>query len=236
MSARRPGERALRERVIAVARGMNAAGINRAKAGNVSARWRAGQFDGFLVTPTGIDYERLAPPDIVAVALDGTVRGDRAPSSEWPFHRDIYRACGEANAIVHTHAPFCTALACLGRGIPAFHYMVAVAGGRDIRCAPYATYGTQALADAAVRALDGRRACLLANHGMIAFAGDLDGALRLAIEVESLAEAYWRALQVGEPRLLSDDEMARVVAKLGAYGQPARPARATRRGTSGAKA
>jgi L-fuculose-phosphate aldolase len=222
VTPRRPAERALREHVIAVARGMNAAGINRAKAGNVSARWRAGRFDGFLITPTGVAYERLAPADIVAVALDGTATGALAPSSEWPFHRDIYRARGEASAIVHTHAPFCTALACLGRGIPPFHYMVAVAGGRDIRCAPYATYGTQALADAAVRALDGRRACLLANHGMIAFAGDLDRALQLAIEVESLAETYWRALQVGEPVLLSDAEMDRVIAKFATYGQQAR--------------
>lgn len=227
MSARRPGERSLRERVIAVARGMNAAGINRAKAGNVSARWRAGRFDGFLITPTGVPYERLEPSDISAVGLDGGIGGGLAPSSEWPFHRAIYLAHADAGAIVHTHAPFCTALACLGRGIPPFHYMVAVAGGRDIRCAPYATYGTQALADAAVRALDGRRACLLANHGMIAFAGDLDRALQLAIEVESLAEAYWRAIQVGEPALLDDDEMARVAAKLASYGQ-SRDARESR--------
>lgn len=222
MSARRPAERALREGVIAVARGMNAAGINRAKAGNVSARWRTRGFDGFLITPTGVAYDRLAPADIVAVGLDGAASGRLAPSSEWPFHRDIYRARDEAGAIVHTHSPFCTTLACLRRGIPPFHYMVAVAGGRDIRCAPYATYGTQALADAAVRALAGRRACLLANHGMIAFAGDLGRALQLAIEVESLAETYWRALQMGEPTLLSDAEMDRVIAKFATYGRQVR--------------
>lgn len=220
MNAAQNAERLLRERVIATALGMNAAGINRAKAGNVSARWRAGGFDGFLITPTGVAYDRLSPDDIVAVARDGEARGRLAPSSEWRFHRDVYAARPDAHAIVHTHAPFCTTLACLGRGIPAFHYMVAVAGGRDIRCAPYATFGSQALADAAVAALEGRRACLLANHGMIAIGADLDRALGLAIEVESLAETYWRAMQIGEPVLLDDDEMDRVLAKFATYGQP----------------
>ena len=206
--------------MIATALGMNAAGINRAKAGNVSARLSAGGFDGFLITPTGVAYDRLSPDDIVAVARDGEARGRLAPSSEWRFHRDVYAARPDAGAIVHTHAPFCTTLACLGRGIPAFHYMVAVAGGRDVRCAPYATFGSQELADAAVAALAERRACLLANHGMIAIGADLDRALGLAIEVESLAETYWRVLQVGEPVLLADDEMDRVLAKFATYGQP----------------
>lgn len=220
MSAAHDAGRLLRERVIATALGMNAAGINRARAGNVSARWRAGGFDGFLITPTGVAYDRLSPDDVVAVARDGEARGRLAPSSEWRFHRDVYAARPDAHAIVHTHAPFCTTLACLGRGIPAFHYMVAVAGGRDIRCAPYATFGSQELADAAVAALARRRACLLANHGMIAIGADLDRALGLAIEVESLAETYWRVMQIGEPVLLDDDEMDRVLAKFATYGQP----------------
>jgi len=220
MSAASDAERLLRERVIATALGMNAAGINRARAGNVSARWSTGGVDGFLITPTGVAYDRLSRDDVVAVAQDGTPRGRLAPSSEWRFHRDIYAARPDARAIVHTHAPFCTTLACLGRGIPPFHYMVAVAGGRDIRCAPYATFGSQALADAALSALEGRRACLLANHGMIAIGADLGSALDLAIEVESLAETYWRAMQVGEPVLLPDDEMDRVLAKFATYGQP----------------
>ena len=148
MSGRAPTERSLREGVIAAALAMNASGINRAKAGNVSVRWVSRGFDGFLVTPSGVAYDRLAPADIVAVGLDGRAFGRLAPSSEWPFHRDIYRARTEAGAIVHAHSPFCTALACLRRDIPPFHYMVAVAGGRDIRCAPYATFGSQALADA----------------------------------------------------------------------------------------
>jgi len=211
-------ERRLRDEIVATALGMNAAGINRAKAGNVSARWREPGFDGFLVTPSAIPYERLRPEDVAAVSHDGVPRGGATPSTEWRFHRDIYAARADANAIVHAHAPFCTTLACLGREIPPFHYMVAVAGGRDIRCAPYATFGSQALADGVLAALDGRRACLMANHGMVAFAGDLDRALQLAIEVESLAETYWRALQIGEPRVLDDDEMARVVAKFARYG------------------
>jgi L-fuculose-phosphate aldolase len=215
-------EQRLREQVVDTARGMNAAGINRAKAGNVSARWRSTGFDGFLVTPTGVPYDRLAPGDIVAMSLDGEARGPLAPSSEWRFHRDIYAARPEAAAIVHAHSPFCTALACLRRGIPAFHYMVAVAGGRDIRCAAYATFGSQGLADGVLAALEGRRACLMANHGMIAFAGDLERSLQLAIEVESLAEMYWRALQIGEPVLLDDDEMDRVIGKFASYGHEAR--------------
>lgn len=219
-SAPRDGQD-LRAHVVATARAMNASGINRAKAGNVSARQRTDAFDGFLITPTGVAYDRLSADDIAAVGMDGVARSGLAPSSEWRFHQAIYAAFDAARAVVHAHAPFCTALACLQRSIPAFHYMVAVAGGRDIRCAPYATFGSPALADAAVEALAGRRACLLAHHGMIAFGADLEGALRLAVEVESLAEIYWRALQVAEPACLPDDEMDRVLAKFATYGQPA---------------
>ena len=213
-------ETTLRAAVIATARHMNALGINRGSSGNVSARWRDESFDGFLITPSGLPYEHVEPNDIVAMAMGGTARGTRLPSSEWRFHRDIYAARSDADAVVHIHSPFATTLACLGRGLPAFHYMVAVAGGNDIRCAPYATFGTQALSDHAVRALDGRRACLLANHGMIAIGASLEAALALAAEVETLAEMYWRALQIGEPNLLAEDEMARVIEKFRTYGQP----------------
>ncbi|HTP99277.1 MAG TPA: class II aldolase/adducin family protein [Casimicrobiaceae bacterium] len=213
-------EASLREAVISTAVAMNASGINRGKSGNVSARWRDGGFDGFLVTPSGLAYGETAPDDIVAVSLDGQARGRRVPSSEWRFHRDIYRGRGDANAVVHTHAPFATSLACLHRGIPPFHYMVAVAGGSDIRCAPYATFGTQELSDHALAALAGRRACLLANHGMIALGESLAKALALAIEVETLCEMYWRALQVGEPVLLDEREMQVVIEKFATYGQP----------------
>jgi len=213
-------EHALRAAVIATAREMNALGINRGKSGNVSARWSEDAFDGFLVTPSGLAYESTAPEDIVAVGLDGTARGERAPSSEWRFHRDIYAARQEIGAIVHTHAPFATTLACLDRPIPAFHYMVAVAGGNDIRCAPYATFGTQQLSDCALRALDGRRACLLSHHGMIATGASLSDALALAVEVEHLAEVYWRAVQIGVPELLPDGEMRVVLEKFRTYGIP----------------
>lgn len=218
-------EEALRLTVIATARAMNALGINRGKAGNVSVRAPRDAFDGYLITPTGLPYDETSARDVVAMTMDGDTRDAslshaRTPSSEWRFHRDIYRVRAEVNAIVHTHSPFATSLACLGRGIPAFHYMVAVAGGKDIRCAPYATFGTQALAEHATAALDGRRACLLANHGMIAVGVDAAAALALAAEVETLAEMYWRALQVGEPVILADDEMNVVLAKLETYGQP----------------
>jgi L-fuculose-phosphate aldolase len=213
-------ERSLREAVIAVAMGMNAAGINRGKSGNVSARWRRTGFDGFLVTPSGLPYTQTSCDDIVAMTMEGDAHGIRKPSSEWRFHRDIYRTRPEVEAVVHTHAPFATTLACMQRSIPAFHYMVAVAGGTDIRCAPYATFGTQALSDHAIAALHGRDACLLAHHGMIAVGRTLEGALALAVEVETLAEMYWRTLLLGEPDLLPDDEMATVLEKFRSYGQP----------------
>jgi L-fuculose-phosphate aldolase len=217
-------EEDLRKAVIDTALAMNAAGINRGKSGNVSARIRREGLDGFLVTPSGLPYAETTPGDIVAMTMRGEAHGDRVPSSEWRFHRDIYASRSDAHAIVHTHAPFATSLACLHRGIPPFHYMVAVAGGPDIRCAPYATFGTQQLSDNALGALAGRTACLLANHGMIALGASLSHALALAIEVETLAEMYWRALQIGEPILLSAAEMTVVLEKFATYGQPgARP-------------
>jgi len=205
--------RALRLAVVATAREMNALGINRGKSGNVSARTR----EGFLVTPSALPYDRTEPGDVVFVTSDGAPHGRRRPSSEWRFHRDIYAARAEVHAIVHAHSPFATTLACLDRGIPAFHYMVAAAGGHDIRCAPYATFGTQALSDHAVAALDRRKACLLSHHGMIALGVSLDAALALAVEVESLAEMYWRALQLGEPASLPADEMREVLERFASY-------------------
>jgi L-fuculose-phosphate aldolase len=209
-------ELALREKMIATALEMNARGLNRGKSGNVSARFD----DGFLITPTGMAYESTQPADIVAMTRDGATRGPRLPSSEWRFHRDIYAARREVCAIVHAHSPFATSLACLGRDIPQFHYMIAVAGGKDIRCAAYATFGTQQLSDHALRALEGRKACLLANHGMIAVGASLNAAFALAVEVEALAEQYCHALQIGTPNLLSDVEMEIVLEKFRTYGQP----------------
>lgn len=221
---------ALRTQVIATARGMNAAGINVNKAGNVSARCRRGAREGFVITPTGVPYDALIPDDLVFIPLAAPagdelpagVVGARLPSSEWRFHFDILRTRPEFGAIVHTHSPAATALACHGLGIPPFHYMVAVAGAADIRCAPYATFGTQALSDHAVAALAGRKACLLAHHGVIACERDLPRALALAIEVENLAGVYLRARQLGEPPQLPADEMARVLEKFATYGQPRR--------------
>jgi L-fuculose-phosphate aldolase len=210
----------LRRDIIATANRMNAAGINYGKSGNVSARVTtdAGS-TGFLVTPTGIEYEATKPEQVVFMNWEGERQGSTLPSSEWRFHRDIYLARPEIGAIVHTHAIYATTLACQHRGIPPFHYMVAVAGGRDIRCAPYATFGTEELSGHAVTALEGRRACLLAQHGMIACGADLKTALSVAVEVEVLAKMYWHALQLGEPPHLSDAEMDVVIEKFKAYGQ-----------------
>jgi L-fuculose-phosphate aldolase len=203
--------------IIDAAARLEKLGLNKGTAGNISIRWN----DGFLITPSGMPPNRLHPEDIVAIDADGTPQGRRAPSSEWRFHHDIYAARADVNAVVHGHPPFCVALAVLHKDIPPYHYMVAKAGGRDIRCAPYASFGTQTLSDHATAALEGRRACLLANHGMIATGPSLDGAMSLAIEVEELAEGYWRALQVGTPFLLSDEEMAETVERFAAYGENA---------------
>lgn len=190
-------------------------GLNRGAAGNVSAR----RGSAFLITPSGLDPAECTAADMVEVDFDGGWTGRLKPSSEWRIHRDIYRARPEAGAVVHTHAPFATALACLGSDVPPFHYMIARFGGATVRCARYATFGEQALSDAVIDALDGRCACLMANHGMLVFGRDLKQALALAVEFETLCEQYWRALQVGSPRLLDDAEMARVLDKFGSYGQ-----------------
>jgi L-fuculose-phosphate aldolase len=203
-----------RHSIIEASLEMERLGLNRGSSGNISRRWR----DGFLITPSGMPPRATTLDDIVLMDGAATPQGRRKPSSEWRFHHDIYAGRPDAGAVVHAHPPFCVALAVLQLGIPAFHYMVAMAGGNDIRCAPYATYGTQLLSDYALTALIGRRACLLGNHGMIALGAELDRALALAVEVEGLAEGYWRALQIGAPILLDDAEMARVVEKFAHYG------------------
>jgi len=207
----------LRGAVIETAIAMNRSGINQGLAGNVSARWQ----DGMLITPSGMHYEELATADIVFVDGRGEPQGERKPSSEWRFHLDIYRQRDDAKAVVHAHPPFCTTLACLGRPIPAFHYMVAIAGGRNIRCAPYSTPGTQALSGQVLTALRERKACLMANHGMVALERTLERALTLAVEVEQLARVYWQCLQLGEPEPLGDEEMALMLEKFSRYGADA---------------
>jgi L-fuculose-phosphate aldolase len=212
-----------RRDLIETAGKMNALGINQGSSGNLSAR--IGR--GLLITPSGVAYEALQPADIVEMAGDGSwtcARSGRKPSSEWRFHRDILEARPEFDAVLHCHSRHATALSCLRREIPAFHYMVAVAGGESIRCAPYATFGSEALSRHALEALEGRKACLLANHGMIAVGADLAGALALAVEVETLAAQYCQALQVGAPKILSRAEMGRVLAKFEAgYGYASAP-------------
>lgn len=194
---------------------MNARGINQGTAGNVSARFE----DGFLITPSGMAYERLEPQHIVHVRVDGECRDRLRPSSEWRMHRDIYAEREEAQAVLHAHSTFCTALSCLRMDIPAFHYMIAVAGGDSIRCSDYALFGTQALSDHMLLALRERRACLLGTHGMICFHDSLDKALWLGGEVEALAKQYWHALQVGDPVILSEQQMDEVLQQFRGYGK-----------------
>ena len=211
-------ESKLRQQVVDTARRMNSLGINQGTSGNASVRHK----DGMLITPSGMPYEAMAAADVVFVRLsDGeyTAAPGLKPSSEWRFHRDILAARADLNAVVHTHGRAVTTLACLHQDIPAFHYMVAVAGGDTIRCAPYALFGTQELSDAALRALAGRKACLLANHGMIACDTALDKALALAVEVETLADTYWRCLQVTRPAILNGAQMADVLEKFKTYGK-----------------
>lgn len=204
-----------RDDLITTARAMQPAGLNKGTSGNVSLR----HGDGFYITPTGMPYDRLVADDIPFMALDGSHVGARKPSSEWRFHRDLYAARPEVGAVLHAHSPFAVSLACLRRDIPPFHYMIARFGGDTVRCADYALFGSQALSDAALLAMLDRKACLLANHGLLVAGRDLDEALALAIELEELCEQYWRACQLGAPVLLSVTEMAEVLVKFSGYGQ-----------------
>ena len=208
----------LRQQLIAAARGMEPARLNRGTSGNLSVRAVENGAAGFLITPSGMPYATLNPEDIVFMHHDGRPAGLREPSSEWRIHRDIYAARPEAQAILHAHSPFATSLACLRRAIPPFHYMIARFGGDTLRCADYATFGTQALSDAAIAALQDRSGCLLANHGMLVFGRDPAHALALAVELEELCEQYWRSSQLGAPVLLDSAEMARVQEKFASYG------------------
>ena len=208
---------ALRRELVETARAAVATGLSVNASGNASARCHRGARHGFLVTPSGLACDQLDVDDIVFVDDAGAPVGSRKPSTEWHFHSVIYANRPDVGAVVHTHSPHATALACHRLPIPAFHYMVAVAGGPDIRCAPYATFGTQELSDRALEALDGRKACLLSHHGMIAFSETLAGAFALAVEVETLSAMYWRTLQVGEPSLLPESEMRAVLAKFETY-------------------
>lgn len=205
----------LREKVIETCLKMNEEGINQGTSGNVSVRTP----EGFLMTASGIPYDKMKPEHIVEMDLDGGYIGEYLPSTEWRMHMDIFKHRPEANAVVHTHSIYATALSCLRKDIPPFHYMIGIAGGTTLRCASYAEYGTQALSDAMLKAMKDRMACLLANHGQIAFGPDLDKALWRAGEVETLCHQYWAALQAGKPVLLNERQMTTVLARFKTYGK-----------------
>jgi len=196
-------ENQLRGELARVAKKLDTQGLNRGSSGNLSVRCG----DGMLITPSGMGAEGLTGDHMVLMSLDGEASGKLKPSSEWLFHRDIYAARPEFGAVIHTHSVAATTLACMRRDIPPFHYMILMAGGDSIRCSGYATFGTQELSDAVLEAMQDRRACLMANHGMIAAGKNLADAFKLAVEVETLAEQYLRALQAGGPELLTDDEL-----------------------------
>lgn len=214
-------EEQLRLELVTVARRMNACGINQGTSGNLSVRWG----DGLLITPSSLPYELMQPEDVVLLQGGGRWQGRRRPSSEWRLHADVLARRPDVQAVVHCHSVHATALACHGLAIPSFHYMVVMAGGSSIRCAPYATFGTQTLSDLALAALVDRRACLLAQHGQVALGAGLDQALRLAIEVETLARMYLQARLIGDPPLLDDREMERVAAAMAEihYGETPDP-------------
>lgn len=199
----------LRTEMVAICRKMNSTGINQGTAGNLSVRTA----DGFLITPSSLPYDEMGPDDIVEMGFDGTYVG-RRPSSEWRFHRDILRERTDMDVVLHCHSLYATTLACHHKTIPSFHYMTGVAGGTTIRCAKYATFGTQALSDHALEALRDRKACLLGQHGQISLGKTLEAALWLAVEVETLSRMYVQALTLGEPPILSDEEMGRVIEQM----------------------
>ena len=207
---------ASQQQLMIISQKLSHIGLNKGTSGNVSVRLG----DGFLVTPSGMNIEDMTPESMVRMQFDGSFEQSKKPSSEWRFHRDILVNRPEINAVIHTHSMFATTLACLHKDIPPFHYMIAIAGGDNIRCAPYALFGSQLLSDQALTALTDRKACLLTNHGTIALGHDLDDALAVAVEVENLCEQYWRILQVSSnPPLLSEAEMREVFQQFKGYGK-----------------
>jgi len=209
-------DRTQRDELVAAARRLDALGMNRGSTGNASVRASAG---GFWITPTGMSAAELDADRLVRIDEEGVAHGDWEPSSEWHFHRAIYRVRSDLHAVLHTHSVHATALACLRRELPAFHYMVAVAGGASVPCTPYHLFGTEALSDAVALAFGDRNACLLANHGLVAAGHGMPHALKVLQEVEALCEIYLKALAVGEPALLTAGQMAEVAERFRHYGQ-----------------
>ncbi|HEU0222875.1 MAG TPA: class II aldolase/adducin family protein [Paracoccaceae bacterium] len=213
----RKAEKALRAEIVTRCREMNAAGINQGTSGNISARFG----DRMLITPSAIPYDAMEPEMIAAIPLetrDGAWEGPLRPSTEWRFHLKLLRGRPDMAAVVHAHATYCTVLSIARRGIPACHYMIAAFGGHDVRCAGYARYGTEELSDLAIEAMEGRTACLLANHGMIALGETLAKAMWRAIELETIARQYVLSLQIGGPVLLSEAEIAETLKGFATYG------------------
>jgi len=212
----------LRADLVAAVRRLDALGLNRGSTGNASVRAESDRA-AFWITPTGMGADNLSADDLVWMFDDGRVQGAWQPSTEWPFHRAIYRARADIAAVVHVHSVNATALACLRRGLPAFHYMVAIAGGDSVPCTAYHLYGTESLSRAVAEAFRDRNACLMANHGLVAGGATLAHAMKIALEVEALCETYLTALAVGEPALLTREEMVEVIEKFKTYGQASHP-------------
>ncbi len=204
----------LRTEVVKYAKMLNTKKLSALRSGNISVRYK----EGFLITPSGAKYSTLKSKNIVFVSLKGEFDKKKGiPSSEWRFHQDIYLNKIDAKAIVHAHSNYATAISTHGKGIPAFHYMIAMAGGNDIKCAKYATYGTRDLSKNILKVLKNRAACLIANHGQIAFSENLSKAFELAEEVENLSNQYIKALKIGKPKILSSKEMIKVLSKAKNY-------------------
>ena len=214
-------ETELRGQGVAAMRRFDALGLNRGSTGNLSLRCARDGRPGMLITPTGMGADELGAEDMVWLGTDGTLHGAWQPSSEWHFHAAVYAARPDLNAVVHAHSVHATALACLNRPLPAFHYMVAVAGGDSVPCTPYHLFGTEALSLAVAAALADRNACLMANHGLVAAGATLAQAVKVALEIESLCETYLKALAVGEPVLLDAAQMAAVIERFRSYGKTA---------------
>jgi L-fuculose-phosphate aldolase len=212
-------DRALREQLVATVQRLDALGLNRGSTGNVSVRGSGG--DGFWITATGIGADGITPAHAVWIGDDGGLRGAWQPSSEWPFHRAIYAARADLHAVIHVHSVHASALASLRRALPAFHYMVAMAGGDDVPCTQYHLFGSDALSHAVAQAFADRHACLLANHGLVAAGASVASAMKVALEIESLCEVYLKALAVGEPAVLTREQMDDVIGKFKRYGKVA---------------
>ena len=208
-----------RNQIIEYSLKLNSTNLSPLRSGNISLRGKEGDKEGYLITPSGKKYETLKPEDIVFMGLNEDEKNDTTnkPSSEWRFHRDIYKNKKEAHAIVHAHSLHATAVSSHGESIPPFHYMIALAGGDDIKCAKYATFGTEELSKNVIKALENRSACLMSNHGQVAFGKNLEDAFELAQEIENICHQYTIALKLGQPKILSFEEMKKVLDKAKNY-------------------